>query len=411
MGIHSSPLLPKPRRTVLEIALITLILVSLAPPCALTGQTPSQKKNAQKSPALQKTFDDSDDLPPTPEELEERRHDAARAALVEKMRAAALSEVESAVKSVTSADPAALAKALQVDLGRTPDPDLETAAQSAIRLLGDLDGDGAPEAVFRWSRVERFKVNNAETLGPLPGWVMFLLSWDGSRWRGTELMTGDGLSGVETLAGIWPAEGIVVVEGLSNVPFPVVFRYHDHSASVAWDSRDAKSLYQGYARGTVQFEERDGAPPAMIVSGRADPGVIRFSPGSERGFEAASVYFWEEGAYVPKKTEFEENEDYTLYRFIAALHLHDSKAAFSLIDPAAFLKERNKTPEEFRKMVEETWPEFLGNSIFAALGDGDGGKNRFAFGLDRGAVRYVYFPTFTREGKPLLTSLERHQVE
>ncbi|MBI4166729.1 MAG: hypothetical protein HY508_13445 [Acidobacteria bacterium] len=365
----------------------------------------------QKSPALQKTFDDSDDLPSTPEDVEEKKLDAARAALVAKMRAAATSEVESAAKSVTSPDTAALARALRVDLDKAPGPDLETAAQSAIRVLGDLDGDGTPEAVFRWSRVERYKVGNSETLGELPGWVIFLLSWDGVHWRVTELTTGDGLSGVETLAGIWPTEGIVVVEGLSNIPFPAIFRFQDHSASIAWDSRDEKSRYQGYAQGAVEFEERDGVPPAMIVSGRADPGVIRFSPNGQRGFEAATVYFWEDGAYVPKKTEFEENEDYALYRFIAALHLRDFKTAFSLIEPVDFLKDRGKTPVELRKFVEETWPEFVGNSIFDAVeGEGDG-NNPFAFGLDQGAVHYVYFPSFSRAGKPLLTGLERHQVE
>jgi hypothetical protein len=238
---------------------------------------------------------------------------------------------------------------------------------------------------------------------------MFLLSWDGGGWRVTELMTGDGLSGVETLPGIWPTDAIVVVEELSNIPAPAVFQYRDHSATVAWDSHADNSLYQGYAAGTVQFQDREAGPPVMIVSGRADPGVIRFPPGGSRGFEAATVYFWEQGAYVPKKTEFEDNEDYTLYRFIAALHLRDFKAAFACIEPSTFLEGRAATPEALRKTVAETWPEFTGNSVFTALENADGDANQFAFALEKGNDRYLYLPSFSSDGKLLLTRLERRK--
>jgi len=392
----------------LGIALIPFVLVSLAQPCAATGGAAAQKKNAPPTPRLQQNFEDLDQSPLTPEDPEERKREAARAALVAKIRSAALREVETAAKSVTTPDTAALAKALDGESGSAPNADAVT--RSASRPLGDLDGDGTAEVAFRWSRPERFKLTNFE-VGPLPGWVMFLLSWDGGRWRVTELMTGDGLSGVETLPGIWPTDGIVVVEGLSNVPAPVVFQYRDHSASVAWDSRADNSLYQGYAEGAVQFQDREEGPPVMIVSGRADPGVIRFLPGGTRGFEAATVYFWEQGAYVPKKTEFEENEDYTLYRFIAALHLRDFKAAFACIEPSNFLEGRAATPEALRKTMEETWPEFLGNNLFEVPDPASGDDNLFAFALQRGNERTLYLPAFSRDGKLLLTGLERRRMK
>jgi hypothetical protein len=224
-------------------------------------------------------------------------------------------------------------------------------------------------------------------------------------------MTGDGLSGVETLPGIWQTDAIVVVEGLSNIPAPAIFQYRDHSASVAWDSRDDNSLYQGYAAGTIQFQDREAGPPVMIVSGRADPGVIRFPSGGGRGFEAATVYFWEQGAYIPKRTEFEENEDYTLYRFLAALHLRDFKAAFACIEPSTFLEGRAATPEALRKAVEVTWPEFLGNNLFEVPNPSSADENRFAFLLRKGDERTLYLPTFSRDEKLLLTGLERRTVK
>jgi len=375
------------------------------------AEAAAQKKNEPPPGALQQNSPDQDDYVPSPEDVEEKEREAARAAYVQKMRAAAQADVEAAAKSVRKADGRSLGVALRVETDPPAEPNLETAARSALRDLGDLDGDGHPEAIFRWSRVERFPRPESDALGKLPGWVMFLLSWDGRRWQVTLLMTGDGLSGVDTLEGIWPKDGIVVVEGLSNIPVPVIFRYENHSASIAWDARDESSRYQGYVGGAIEFEARDGAPPAMIVSGRGDPGVIRFSPRGQRGFEVATTYLWEGGAYVPKKTEFEENEDYTLYRFIAALHLRDFKTAFSLVDPASFLPDRGPTLREFQKMLEETRPEFLGNNIFEAVEGEGSAQQSFAFSLDRGTFRSFYDPTFRRDRKLLLTGLEKRDVK
>jgi len=309
---------------------------------------------------------------------------------------------------VLAADAGALGKALRVEGAQNDDAEPGEPTASALRQIGDLDGDAVPELIFRWSRPERFRLSGNENLGPLPGWILFLLSWDGGRWRVTELMMGDGLCGLETLAGIWPAPALVAVEGLSSLPYPVIFRYQDHSAAVAWDSRDESSRYQSYAGGDVAFSGSNG-PPAMVVSGRADPGVIRFPPYNRRGFEVATLYAWESGAFVPKKSEFEENEDYTLYRFIAALHLHDFRAAYALIDPERFLSGGEKTVDAFKKQVTEAWPELLGDNIFDAPEPADGGDNKFPFELNRDDVHYRYFPKFSTDGKRLLTSLERRE--
>lgn len=373
--------------------------------------SPVQKKNAQPTPALRQKSHESDEIPPTPEDIEEQKREAARAAFVKRMRAVASAEVESAAKSVTVKDFKTLAKSLGVSAIDPSASDTEIAARSAFRKLTDLDDDGTPEAVFRWSRIERFKSPLPEGLGALPGWVMFLFSWDGKQWRVSELMTGDGLSGAETLAGIWPTEALVVVEGLSSVPYPVVFCFQNHEATVAWDSRSDESRYQGYARGAVEFQEGEIGPPVMIASGRADPGVIRFSPNGNRGFEAATAYFWENGAYVPKKAEFEENEDYTIYRFLAALHMRDFRAAFSLIDASVFLDGSTRTPEALRQRVEKDWPELIGNNIFEALETDGEGMSPFAFELNRENLHYSYFPTFGKDGSLRLTGLERRKTE
>ncbi len=411
MGIDSSGLQATLRVKSAIFLAIPAVLALLAAPAFGQRQSVAQKKNARPSPALRENLPEPDELPLRPEDIEERKREEARAALISQMRAQALAEVNTAARSVRSADLRVLAKALRVEISMTPDPRPENSAASAFKRLADLDGDGSPEAVFRWSRPERFRAEASEEVGPLPGWILYLFSWDGTRWRVTEMMTGDGLCGLDTLSGIWPSPAVVAAEGLSNVPYPVIFRFQNHGASVAWDSRDAESRYQGYAQGVVQFDERESGPPVMIVSGRADPGVIRFSPNGKRGFEAATVYFWEGGAYVPKKTEFAENEDYALYRFLSALHLRDFRTAFSLVEPGQFLRGSDKTVDGFRKHVEENWREFTGNTLFEAVEDPESGENQFAFAWNRDDTRFVYLPQFSSDGRFLLIGLERREVK
>jgi len=410
MGDDSLHVLVVLRRHVAVCNAIPVILAALTLPTLAARATAAPRKNPPPPVVSRQEQADTEELPVTPEDIEERKREAARAALVEEMRSKARAEVEAAAQSVLSADAGALAKALGIEIAATDDAEPSEPSASALRQIGDLDDDGVPELVFRWSRPERFNHPVDESAGPLPGWVLFLLSWDGVRWRVTELMTGDGICGLETLAGIWPAPALVGVEGLSSFPYPVIFRYQDHSATVAWDSRDVNSRYQSYAGGDVSFSG-DNRPPAMVVSGRADPGVIRFPSYGSRGFDVATIYFWENDAYVPKKSEFAENEDYTLYRFIAALHLHNYRAAYALIDPARFLAGEEKTVDALKKQVTATWPELLDDNIFEASEPVDGEPNKFSFELKRDDVHYRYFPTFSSDGKLLLTGLERREAK
>lgn len=410
MGNHYLQALAVLRRRVAVCNAILATLAALTLPTLTARATAAQRKNAPPPAVSRQERADTEELPVTPEDIEERKREAARAVLVEQMRSKARTEVEAAAQSVHSADAGALAKALRIDMVATDEAEASEPSASALRQIGDLDGDGVAELVFRWSRPERFNQPVTESAGPLPGWVLFLLSWDGGRWRVTELMTGDGMCGLETLTGIWLTPALVGVEGLSSFPYPVIFRYQDHSATVAWDSRDGNSRYQSYAGGDVSFSG-DNGPPAMVVSGRADPGVIRFPSSGSRGFDVATIYFWENGAYVPKKSEFTENEDYTLYRFIAALHLHNFRAAFALIDPARFLASEEKTVDVLKKQVTAAWPELLGDNIFDASEPVDGEASKFPFELNRDDVHYRYFPTFGSDGKLLLTALERREAK
>jgi hypothetical protein len=410
MGNHYLQALAVLRRRVAVCNAILATLAALTLPTLTARATAAQRKNAPPPAVSRQERADTEELPVTPEDIEERKREAARAVLVEQMRSKARTEVEAAAQSAHSADAGALAKALRIDMVATDEAEASEPSASALRQIGDLDGDGVAELVFRWSRPERFNQPVTESAGPLPGWVLFLLSWDGGRWRVTELMTGDGMCGLETLTGIWLTPALVGVEGLSSFPYPVIFRYQDHSATVAWDSRDGNSRYQSYASGDVSFSG-DNGPPAMVVSGRADPGVIRFPSSGSRGFDVATIYFWENGAYVPKKSEFTENEDYTLYRFIAALHLHNFRAAFALIDPARFLASEEKTVDALKKQVTAAWPELLGDNIFDASEPVDGEASKFPFELNRDDVHYRYFPTFSSDGKLLLTGIERREAK
>jgi len=365
---------------------------------------------AQKAPkhSTENQQVEDDELPPTPEDLEERKAHVALEALTNQMRAKARADVDAAVKSVHAPDAEALAKALSISKISNPAP--EDPAISVLEDVEDLDGDGVHEQVFRWARRERFKVQRKADVGPLPGWVLFLMSWDGHRWRASELMTGDGVYSAYLLPRLLDTYALAIIEGLGTLPYPVIFRFQDHTATLAWDSRSDESRYQSYANGILRFDDSNkDLPPTMAVMGRADPGVIRFAPDGKRGFDVATLYQWEGGAYVPKKTEFAENEDYTLYRFIAALHLHNFRAAYSLVDQSQFLAGEGKTLEAFKNYLQDNLPEFLQNNIFEASEAADNGGDKFRFELRRDDVRYVYSPAFSGDGKFRLTRLDKRE--
>ena len=330
-------------------------------------------------------------------------------ALLQKMRAVAEADVKSALTKVKSGNLQALGQALRAGLVEADSEPAVTSA-SSLENLGDLDGDGAPELVFKWSRVERFPLHNSDIEGLLPAWSLFLLSWDGGAWRASKLMDGNGLYDAEILPRLGAAPALAVMEGITLSPYPVIFRIEDHAGVLAWDSRAEESLFQSYAGGEVAFRDVAGVKdPVLVVSGKADPGFLVFPRAGRRGFLAMSVYTWDGKAYVPRRTEFLENEDYVLYRFISALHLHDYRGAYALVKPSEFLKDSEPSPELFRKYVEDNWPEFLENHIFEARDSAGDLPGDFSFELRRGGTTYVYHPAFSSGPKHLLTGLRREE--
>jgi hypothetical protein len=160
----------------------------------------------------------------------------------------------------------------------------------------------------------------------------------------------------------------------------------------------------------VEFGDEDGDGIfELVASGRADPGLLVFPPKGRRGFAARAMYKWDGKAYVPSKIEYSANQDYTLYRFIAALHLRDFRAAYALIDPAKFLGTQEPSLEAFRKQIETTWPEFLDDHIFEVQDSGQTALDDFTFALKRDDKVYTYHPSFRPDTPHLLTSLERQE--
>jgi len=216
---------------------------------------------------------------------------------------------------------------------------------------------------------------------------------------------------VSSLVGGSREIALVLYAGASEIPYPSIFQIKDHAAALLWDGRAEESEYQGYANGKIEFRNSQaGAAPQMIVSGRADPGLLHFPNDSNRGFDVQSSYAWSGSGYVPLKTEYSANEDYTIYQFISALHLHDFRSAYALIDAPKFLKTDAPSVEIFRKLIEGSWPEFLDDQIFEASNPGSSGTNGFAFELTEGDKHYVYMPSFGNNSKHLLAGLERHEV-
>jgi len=322
----------------------------------------------------------------------------------------AQAEVEKAVSAVDGPDQQALAQALHVER-ETDSPEGEDSAGPSLEPVGDLDGDGNLEYVYRWTGPLQEGATQAGVSGE-GAWNLFLLAWDGQRWRVSELLAGEGLYDLHVLPRLDESPGLAVVEGLGQAPFPIVFKFQDHTATLAWDSRDGESRYQGFAAGEVEFRDAGpDTPPEMLVTGKADPGLVHFPRGSNRGFGIATLYTWDDKAFVPKKTTYSPCEDYTFYRFVAALHLKDFRAAYALIDPPKFLKSKDASLETFRKYVESTLPEFLGDNIFEAPDTSQEAQKRFDFELNLDDQHYKYHPSFSNDGKFLLTGLERREEQ
>ncbi len=314
-------------------------------------------------------------------------------------------EILAALKTVRTPSLPALARALAVSVG-TADS-LPGSPSSGVASLGDLDDSGQPEVVLKW----RVPEPPAEDDSERPLWELFLLAWDGSAWQVSQLMAGAEEFSVHVIhLGKPSKQGIAVVtlEGPEKIPAPEIFQVRHHRAELVWDSGADESRYEGHRRGHIEFREggKDAASE-MIETGLADPGLLVFGGGGQRGFTARAVYRWDGKAYIPGKVEYSHNRDYALYRFIAALHLRDFRSAYALVDPAKFLGAEAHSEDDFRQYMEEKFPEFLDDEVFEAREPRGSSAPSDVFVLPKSDKVYVYHPTFSTDGKLLLTGLER----
>jgi hypothetical protein len=301
-----------------------------------------------------------------------------------------------------------LAQALGASVKKQDEASRESSPIELIEL-GDLDGDGVSEVALKVLVVDTDQEDDQAQASPASLRALYLLSWDGTRWKASPLAAASENSQFKVLRlGKNTGHGIAVVNviGEGAVPYPTIFQVREHEAAVLWDSQAGDSRYNALERGQIEFQDDAKLGQTdMIVTGRADPGLLQFEPRGHRGFAARCVYHWDGEAYVPGRTEYSPGPDNSLYRFIAALHLRDFRSAYALIDPGKFLKTDAPSLEKFHQMIEENWPEFLDDQVFQARETSPGSPDALAFELPD--KHYVYRPTLSNDGKFLLTGLER----
>jgi len=322
---------------------------------------------------------------------------------------ALLPQITAAIQGVTTPDVAALSKALH--LGERVDATAPGAPPNTLAPVGDLDGDGVPKILLRWAIPDVLvgaEVAPAPDSRPL--WGAYLLSWDGAHWKASRLLTGVE-NFIPLMINLGPPVGrslaVVIQEGDSQTAYPAIFQVKDHTATLLWDAQADDSRYEPLLQGQVSFQDHAAAPAQMIVTGRADPGLLQVDRRGRRGFQARAVYRWDGKAFVPAKTEYSADQDYTVYRFISALHLHDYRSAYALVVSAKFLKSDSPTLDAFRHFIQDNWPEFLQDEVFEAPEPPAGKPDEHLFVLSKPDKRYVYHPVFSSDGKFLLTGLTR----
>jgi hypothetical protein len=318
-----------------------------------------------------------------------------------------LPQITAAIQGVATPDVSTLSQALHLISGAPGDP------VNKLVPVGDVDGDGVPEMLLRWAMPD-VPVGADVTPDPdsNPLWALYLLSWNGAHWQTSRLLTG-----VERFQSVvihlGPTVGLglalVLLEDEAQVPYPVVFQVKDHAGVLLWDAQSDDSRYQPLLQGRVSFADQRAAPTEMIVTGRADPGLLRVDPNGHRGFQARAIYHWIGNAFAPVRTEYSENEDYTLYGFISALHLHDYASAYALVVPAKFMKSDSPKLEAFRQFIQDHWPEFLQDVVFEAPEPPAGSPDERLFVLSKPDKHSVYHPEFSRDGTFRLTGLTRTQ--
>ena len=322
---------------------------------------------------------------------------------------ALLPQIAAALQGVATPDIAALRKSLNMSerlQGTAPG-----AAPNVLTPVGDLDGDGVPEVLLQWALPDLVV---AADVAPAPDsrplWGLYLLAWTGAKWKASRLLTGVEDFKPEVIdpgPPVGRALAIVTLEGGSQIPYPAIFQIKDHTAGLLWDAQADDSRYEPQLQGSVSFLDHKGAPTVMLVTGRADPGLLQVDRNGRRGFTARAFYRWTGTAFVPERTDYSANQDYSLYRFISALHLHDYAAAYALVVPAKFLKMDSPTLDKFRQSIQDHWPEFLQDEIFAAPELPAGSPDDHLFVLSKPDKHYVYHPVFSHDGKFRLTGLTR----
>jgi len=322
-----------------------------------------------------------------------------------------LAQIAALIQSVRTPDIGTLSKALHI--GEQQEGAAVGMPPGTLTALGDMDGDGVPEMTLKWAMPD-VEATAESTPAPEshPLWGVYLLCWDGTGWKASRLASGVEDAAVHVInLGKSAGRGIAVVT-LGDDPvvaYPSVFQVKDHAALLLWDGQADESRYEPLVHGRLDFRDRGDAPAEMVVTGHADPGLLKFDPRGQRGFTARATYHWDGKGYVPAKTEYSPGRDYTLYRFISALHLHDYGSAYALIAPAKFLNSASPTLDAFRQLIQDTWPEFLDDHVFEAVesNPSSAGENLFALLLPE--KLYVYRPMFSSDGRFLLMNLKRTQ--
>ena len=310
--------------------------------------------------------------------------------------------------NVSVPDLAVLGQAFDTTVKKQEVPSSESPPVELIEL-GDLDGDGVPEIALKALVTGASQEDTQAQTSPASFRALYLLSWDGTRWKASPLAgPAESFQFKVVRLGKNTGRGIAVVNviGEGAAPYPAIFQLREHEAALLWDSQVGDNRYNALEHGQIEFQDDPKLDQTdMIETGRTDPGLLQFEPGGHRGFNATCLYHWDGQAYVPVRTEYSPGPDNSLYRFIAALHLHDFRSAYALIDPGKFLKTDAPSLEKFRQMMEQDWPEFLDDQVFQAREANAGSPDALAFELPD--KHYVYRPTLSNDGKFLLTGLER----